>query len=72
MPVRMNQSQVQFEKTVLRASIQFHWVNDATQALLPGVSPILKITFGLSYFQLGALFGAFLLAMVFFQVVEFT
>jgi len=44
-------------------------VNDATQALLPGVSPILKSTFGLSYFQLGTLFGAFLLAMVFFQVV---
>ena len=57
----MNNVQSRFEKTVLRTSVLFHWVTDANQALLPGVSPILKVTFELSYFQLGALFGAFLL-----------
>ncbi len=65
----MIEGQSRFEKTVLRTSILFHWVTDANQALLPGVSPILKIALGLSYFQLGTLFGSFLLAMVFFQII---
>ncbi len=58
-----------FERTVLRTSILFHWVIDANQALIPVVSPILKNTFKLSYFQLGAIFGSFLLTMVCFLVI---
>ncbi|MFQ6123510.1 MAG: MFS transporter [Candidatus Heimdallarchaeota archaeon] len=64
----MDQSMIGFERIVLRTSILFHWVIDANQVLIPIVSPILKCIFKLSYFQLGALFGSFLLTMVCFQV----
>ncbi|MFQ5819815.1 MAG: MFS transporter [Candidatus Heimdallarchaeota archaeon] len=65
----MDRGTKEFERTVLRTSILFHWVIDASQALIPVVSPILKSAFKLSYFQLGALFGSFLITMVCFQVI---
>jgi len=58
-----------YTRVVLFSCSMFHAITDATLAILPGVMPFLVKSFSLTYSDVGLLYTAVLLVMVFLQPI---
>lgn len=58
-----------YTRVVILVCSMFHVITDATLAILPGVMPFLVKNFSLSYSDVGMLYTAILLVMVFLQPI---